>query len=131
VKAKHLVAWIGLPLAFVAAGIASNRISEAACLRNTAAVLAAQAKAEQFGPQLRVSPISGVRDVFRSAGFLIVEGAEVPEVYFQRPVTVLPWILDVDWGMNKAAFDAHGGSRRFLCLFGLVLPMSDRPTWVS
>jgi hypothetical protein len=130
-KAKHVAAWIGLPLAFVATGIASNRTSEAACMRNTAVVLAAQAKVEQFGPQLRVSAISGVQDIFRSAGFVIVEKAEVPEVYFQRPVTVLPWILDVDWGMNKAAFDAHGGSRRFLCLFGLVVPVSDRPTWVS
>jgi hypothetical protein len=131
VKVRHLVAWIGLPLAFVAAGIASNRTSEVPCMRNTAVVLAAQAKTEQFGPQLRVAPIFGVQDIFRSAGFVIVEGAEVQEVYFQRPVTVLPWIVDVDWGMNKAAFDAHGGSRRFLCLFGFVLPVSDRSTWVS
>jgi hypothetical protein len=118
------------------AGHLSNAATHRACERHAAHAVATRLRGSPLVYQLG-SPTPHGEARLREAGLTLRAcrpgGAFdcLPWASLDEPHRIAPYLMSVGWGVMTAPLSGRGTETRYLCLFGLAIPLSERETWVS
>ena len=136
-RSRWLPVAIGIRLALVIAGYISNNITMRTCEQQVARWL----KDDMMrGGKFYVLSRHATADtlaIFDEAGggYTLADTSaafdDFPWCYVRRAQNSLPFIVTVESGWQLAPLFGSGQARRFLCIFGIAIPLGDDSKWVS